>query len=365
MVLQDFILQPWQLLVAILAGWVNREQQDLIEYLRTENQILREKIGQRRIVLDDDQRRRLAVKAKILGRKMLESVGTLFTPDTILRWHRELVVKKWDFSDRCARRPGRPPVAAEIRELILQLARENPSWGYDRIQGALANLGHSISDSTVGNILKAHGIEPAPDRKRQTSWRTFLRAHWDVLAAIDFTTIEVWTRKGLVTYYLLFVLELATRHVHFAGLTASPNEPWLKQIARNLTAADDGFLNGKRYILMDRDTKFCQSFRTLLKESGTEPVLLPPQSPNCNSHLERFHRSLKAECLDRMIFFGEHSLRQATSDYLQHYHRERNHQGLDNRLIEPDAEVGMTAGTVQCRERLGGLLRYYHRTAAA
>jgi hypothetical protein len=156
-----------------------------------------------------------------------------------------------DFSDRRSQKPGRPPVAPEIQELVLQLARENPSWGYDRIQGASANLGYSIADSAVGNILKAHGMEAAPMRKRQTSWRTFLRAHWVVLAAIDFTTIEVWTRDGLVSYYLLFVWELATRRVHCAGRTANPDERWMKQIARKLTAADGGFLNVKRYLRMD------------------------------------------------------------------------------------------------------------------
>jgi hypothetical protein len=186
----NFILQPWQLLLAILAGWSNRQQQELIEYLRTENQILKEKLGKRRILLTDDQRRRLAVKGKVLGRKVLESVGTLFTPDTILRWHRLLVAQKWDFSDRVKKKPGRPPIADEIRALVVRLANENPTWGYDRIQGALANLGHTISDATVGNILKQHGIEPAPDRKRQTTWQTFLQAHWDVLAAVDFTTVE-------------------------------------------------------------------------------------------------------------------------------------------------------------------------------
>ena len=153
--------------------------------------------------------------------------------------------------------------------------------------------------------------------------------------------------------------------MNLIGLTASPDEAWLKQIARNLTAAEGGFLEGKRYILMDRDTKFCQSFRGILEDAGTEPVLLPPKSPNCNAHLERFHRSLKEECLDRMIFFGEASLRRATSEFVEHYHRERNHQGLDNRLLEPDVAVGSTAGKVVCRERLGGLLRYYHRAVAA
>ena len=180
----NFVLQPWQLLLAILAGWSNRQQQDVIEYLRTENQILKEKLGKRRILLTDDQRRRLAVKGKVLGRKVLESVGTLFTPDTILRWHRLLVAHKWDFSDRLKKKPGRPPSPTNPA-LVVRLASENPTWGYDRIQGALANLGHTISDATVGNILKQHGIEPAPDRKRQTTWQTFLQAHWDVLAAVD------------------------------------------------------------------------------------------------------------------------------------------------------------------------------------
>jgi len=234
----NVVLQPWQLLFLIVAGWVNRQQQQVIEYLLTENQVLREKLGKRRILLDDDQRRRLAVKGKILGRKLLAHVGTLVTPDTILRWHRLLVAKKWDYSARRKKTPGRPALSDEIRQLVVRLAKENPRWGYDRIQGALANLGHQISDTTVGNILKDHGIEPAPDRKRQTTWKTFLQAHWEVLAAIDFTMVEVWTKNGLVTFYVLFVMELATRRVHFAGATASPDDRWMKQMARNLTSAD-------------------------------------------------------------------------------------------------------------------------------
>jgi putative transposase len=244
------------------------------------------------------------------------------------------------------------------------IASENPTWGYDRIQGALANLGHTISDATVGNILRRHGIEPAPDRKRQTTWQTFLQAHWDVLAAVDFTTVEVWTMNGLVTVYLLFVMELATRRVHFAGSTTSPAEAWMRQVARNLTDAEDGFLNGKRYLLMDRDAKFSAAYRAILGNAGVAPVRLPPRSPNLNAHQERFMRSLKEECLDRLIFFGESSLRQAVGQFLEHYHGERNHQGLGNRLINAGAEVGRWAGEVHCRERLGGVLRYYHRQAA-
>ena len=359
----DFILQPWQLYLVILAGWIHRQQQEVIDYLRTENLVLKEKVGKKRIVLDDDQRRRLAVKGKVLGRKRLQDVGTLFTPDTILRWHRLLVAKKWDYSDQ-RKSVGRPRIRQVIVELILRFAQDNPSWGHDRIQGALANVGYHISDRTVGNVLKQHGIEPAPDRKGRTKWAPFLKAHWDVLAAIDFTTVEVWTKGGLVTFYLLFVMELKTRRVHFAGCTVSLDQHWMQQIARELTNFEDGFLNGKRYILMDRDGKFCPAFRNTLKNENVEPVLLPPRSPNLNAHLERFHRSLKEECLERMIFFGEKSLRSAVSQYLDHYHQERNHQGLNNRVIDPADEVGTSSGEIACRERLGGILRYYYRQAA-
>ena len=163
-------MKPWQLWVVALAGWINQQQQEVIEYLRTENQVLKETHGKKRILLNDDQRRRPAVKGKVLGRKLSEQVATIVTPDTLLRWHRRLVAEKWDYSDRREKKPGRPPTSEETTELFLRMARENPSWGYDRIQGALSNLGHQISDKTVGNILNAHGIEPAPERKRQTTW---------------------------------------------------------------------------------------------------------------------------------------------------------------------------------------------------
>ncbi len=319
--------------------------------------------GKKRLLLTDDQRRLLAVKGKALGRKTLRELTTIVTPDTILRWHRELVSQKWDHSHN-RNLVGRPRIRQVIVDLILRFAKENPTWGYDRIQGALANVGYHISDTTVGNILKAHGIEPAPDRQRQTTWATFLKAHWDVLAAIDFTTIEVWTRGGLVTFYLLFVMELKTRRVHFAGCTPNPNEAWMNQIARNLTDPFDGFLNGKRYLIMDRDAKFCEAFREILKDEGVKPLRLPPRSPNLNANLERFFRSLKEECLSRMIFFGEKSLRRAIETFIRHYHEERNHQGLANRLIEPGDEVGQKTGEIECRERLGGILRCYYRRAA-
>ncbi|MCR9116623.1 MAG: hypothetical protein NXI22_06705 [bacterium] len=195
-----FVLQPWQLLLLILASWVNREQQRIIEHQRTEIQVVKELFGRKRILLNDNQCRRLGIKDKELGRKLLQQFGTLFTPDTILRWHRMLVAKKWNYSTKG--KPGRPRIRQVIIDLILRFAKENVSWGCDRIQGELAKVGYKISDTPVENVLKKHGIEPAPTRNRTGSWATFLKAHWDVLAAIDFKTVKVWTTSGLVTFNL-------------------------------------------------------------------------------------------------------------------------------------------------------------------
>ena len=288
----------------------------------------------------------------------------MFSPETILRWHRQLIAKKWTHTDK-RKSVGRPSTPKEVVDLILQFAQENPTWGYDRIADSLANVGHKVSDQTVGNVLKGHGIEPAPKRKAQMTWGTFLKAHWNQLSAIDFTTVEVWTSKGLVTYYLLFAMRLATRKVQFLGCTTNPGGPWMEQMARNLTDAFDGFLREPiRYVLMDRDTKFTAKFQEILRSADLNPVLLPPQSPNCNAYIERFFRSLKSEALSRMIFFGEKALCHATKEYLAHYHRERFHQGLDHRLLEAGPESGCSEGTIDCRERLGGILKYYHRQAA-
>jgi transposase InsO family protein len=359
----SFVFEPWHLFTLAAVGASQEDYQRTIAYLLEENRILKQKLSKKRIRLTDEERRVLAVRGKELGRRALAQISTIVTPDTILRWHRELIAEKWNHSDRC-KTPGRPKVATEVEELVLRMAKENSSWGYDRIQGALKNLGHEISDTTVANILKAHGIEPAPRRKRTTTWKTFIKAHWDVLAAIDFTTVEVWTMRGLLTFYLLFAMELATRRVRFLGSTTNPDGPWMKIVARELAAADDGFLNGKKYLLMDRDTKFTEEFRQIIEEAGTECVLLPPRSPNLNAHLERFFGSLKSECVDRMIFFGEKSMRHAVNQWLVHYAGERPHQGLDNRLIEPGPEADQATGAIECRERLGGLLNYYYRRAA-
>src|SRR5215831_19252556 len=206
-------LYPLQVLLLTLAGWVNRHQQHVIEYLVEENRVLKEQVKGRRLRLTDDQRRRLAVKGRRLGRRFLRQVATIVTPDTILRWHRQLIARKWTFTPR---RPGRPGIMTAISSLIVRMATENPRWGYTRIQGALKNLGHDVARNTVAKVLKDNGIPPAPDRP--SSWRTFLRAHWGAIAGADFFTSEVWTPRGLVTYYTLFVLHLRSRRVPRGGL---------------------------------------------------------------------------------------------------------------------------------------------------
>jgi transposase InsO family protein len=358
-----FLLTPFHLLVFYLASWINREQLTIIEYLQTENRVLRELLGNRRLLLTDDQRRRLAVKGKALGRKLLGEVGTLFTPDTILRWHRQLVAEKWNYSHQ-RKTVGRPATEQTVVDLVVKLATENPRWGYDSLVGRLANLGHALSASTVKNILKQHGIEPAPERTKQPRWKEFLAVHWGALAATDFFSVEVRTQGGLVTYFVLFVIDIATRRVQIAGITNSPSGPWMKQVSRQLTDPFDGFLLSKKYLIMDRDGKFAPEFQTVLKDAGVAPLLLPPQSPNLNAYAERFVRSIKEECLDKMIFFGEPMLRETVLSWVEHYHAERNHQGLNNQLIDPIDDIGKTEGETVCRQRLGGMLKFYHRRAA-
>jgi putative transposase len=216
----------------------------------------------------------------------------------------------------------------------------------------------------VANILKQHGIEPAPERKRKTTWKEFLNRHWELIVAADFFTIEVWTRKGLQRFLVLFFIELSTRKVKIAGIAPAANGLWMTQIARNLTAADEGILSGKRYLIHDRDPLFTDDFLSMLSDGGIESVKLPPRSPNLNAYAERFVRSIKESCLERMIFFGEGSLRKGIYEFVAHYHGERNHQGLGNRLIIPDESHAGNRGTIRCRERLGGMLNYYYRQAA-
>ena len=357
-------MQPhlWQLLVVTLAGWVNRSQQDAIEYLKEENRVLREHVGGRRLRFTDDQRRRLAAKAKVLSRDSLKEVAELVTPNTLVLWYKHLIAKKYDGSQR--RGPGRPRVQETIRELVVNMATENSTWGYTRIREALRNVGHDVGRNTVKRILAEHGIEPAPERRKRIPWSTFLKAHWGAIAATDFFTVEVLTTSGLIRYFVLFVIDLKTRRVEIAGISHQPYDNWMTQVARNLTDAIDGFLRETRFLIHDRDPLFSKSFRATLGAVGVETVKLPARSPNLNAYAERFVRSIKSECLSRMIPLGENHLRASVRAFVAHYHLERNHQGLDNELICPAQEMPEIEGGIRCRERLGGMLRYYYREAA-
>jgi transposase InsO family protein len=351
-------------LIAMVAGWIQRHQQQVITYLQEENRVLKAHLGGRRLRLTDTERRRLAALAHPLGRQRLKEIAAIATPDTLLRWYQRLIAQKFDGSTQ-RRQLGRPRVAEEVEQLVVRMAEENATWGYRRIQGALANLGHAIDAITVRNILRRHHMEPAPQRRQVgMSWSQFLTLHWEVLAATDFFTVEVATWHGLVTYYVLFVMELATRRVEIAGITPHPTAAFMQQCARQLTDPCEGFLLGKRYLLHDRDTKYTQAFDALMQDSGIEPIVLPPRSPNLNAYCERFMRSIKEEALEQMVTLGERSLYYAMQQYLIHYHTERNHQGLDNQLIVREGAVGCHTGPVVRRERLDGLLSYYHREAA-
>ncbi len=286
----------------MFAGWVNREQQAVIDYLKEENGVLLEQMGGRRLRFADDQRRRLAVKGKALGRKVLGEVAGIVTPDTILGWYRKLVARKYDGSKK--RRPGRPRTKVDLAALIVRMATENPNWGYTRLRGVLHHLGHEIGRNTIKRVLNDHGIEPAPERGRKTPWKTFLAAHWDAIAAADFFTVEVLTVGGLVRYFVFFVVCLETRRVEIAGITCTPSGAWMKQIARNLTDCEDGFLLGMRHLILDRDPLYTAVFRRMLKDSGVKPVRLPARSPNLNAYAERFVLSIKSECLDRIVPIG-------------------------------------------------------------
>ena len=304
--------------------------------------------------LTNPERIALAQKGKPLG-QWLSDIITIVQPQTLLKWHRQLIAQKWDFSDRRRTKSGRPPLTIEIEKLVVQFAQDNASWGYDRIAGALANLEIIVSDQTVGNVLKKHGLGPTEERKRHVTWAQFIRRHKDVLWATDFFTTEVWTSTGLTTFYVLFFIHVQTRRIVLGGTTPSPNEAWMKQVARNLTG-EDGPIQNARFLLHDRDAKYSEGFDAVFVTAGIKPLKLPPQSPNLNAFAERWVRSVKDECLNQLILFSERSLRHVVSEYLAHHHHERNHQGLDNVIPFPDERSKPANGKIIKSALLGGLL---------
>jgi putative transposase len=353
--------QTWHFLLVALAGFINRQQQAMIAYLQEENRVLREKLGGKRLLLNVAQKRRLATAAAKLGCKVLHEITTLFAPETLIRWHRLLVAHKYDGSGK---RGPKPRKANEVRDLVLKMKAASPDWGYGHIHGELKKLGFKVSWQTVRRIMIEHGLIDDPKHTKRMNWTTFIKSHFESLAACDFFTTEVWTPKGLVRYLVYFVIDVASRRVHIAGICHSPDEDWMLQMARNLTDPEHGFLKDKRFMIHDRDTLYTAQFRKTLRAAGIRPLKMPKQSPNLNSYSERFVQSIKVECLDKMILLGEKHLRFVVDQYAEHYYNhERPHQGLGNRTITPSAPMP-TEGSIRCRQRLGGLLKSYYRKAA-
>jgi transposase InsO family protein len=348
-------LAALQVVLNVLIGWLDRRERKTIAHLIEENRLLRRQLGGCRLRVTDAVRRRLAARAYRVGRAALREIATIATPDTLLRWHRQLIARKWTYARRSAR-----GVLFEIRQLVVRMATDNPTWGYTRIQGALQNVGHRVGRSTIRRILKAAGLPPVP--QRPTLWQTFLRAHWGAIAGADFFTTEVWTWRGLVTYYTVFVIDLASRRVQVLGSTLHPEVLFMQQTLRTLTMAEDAAVHVPHFLICDRDRKWSGDVRRELRDAGIRLVFTPVRAPNANAYAERFVRSIKEECLEWLIPLGEQHFRRAMAEYIEHDHGERNHQGLDNRLISGPSVIQMRS-RVRRRPRLGGLLNFYERAA--
>ncbi len=364
-----------QFLIVMLAGSINERMQKRLDYKSEEVLVLKEILssvtGKRRIDFNESQRNRLAIKGKNLTPKEREECCELIRPRTILEWFRKIYSEKYD-SSKSRRRPGRPRKPDETRSLVLAIANENLSWGYTKIRDAVrVGLGIDICRSTVANILNEAGIVPAPERDKQRTWKDFMHSHWDSLYACDFFAVETLGIFGAVRHLVFFVVKLETREVHIAGIRINPDGAWMKQVARNLTDPIDGFLRDATHLIHDADPLFTADFKAILRPKdyegaeGVTCVKIPPRSPNCNPHAERFVKTIKYECLRHFAFFGQRHLRYVISEYMAHYHHERFHQGIGGSLIEPIASNGNAAnGEIRCRSRLGGLLNFYYREAA-
>jgi transposase InsO family protein len=282
----------------------------------------------------------------------------LVTPGTVLRWHRRLVTRKWTYPNRT----GRQPVSAEVTRLIARLATENPSWGYQRIQGELLKLGHRVSASTIRRVLRQLKIPPAPQRHTDTTWRQFLRTQASAVLACDFFHVDC--AVTLQRLYCFFVIEIGSRHVHLLGITANPDGLWTTQQARNLLLDLGDRAAHFRFLIRDRAGQFTASFDAVLADVGIEVVKIPPRCPRANAFAERFVRTARAEVTDRMLIFGERHLRDVLADYSRHYNGRRPHRGRQLHPPSPDhAASDLTKERVHRRAVLGGLINEYERAA--
>lgn len=275
-----------------------------------------------------------------------------------MRWHRQLVGRRWIAFGRRGQL-GRRPVSAELQELVIKLASENPAWGYLRIKGELRKLGYKLSASTIRRLLRKRRLPPAP-RRGGMAWSEFLRAHTGALLACDFFTVDTVLLRRL---YVFFFIELSTRRVFFAGCTANPNGAWVTQQARHLCwRIDDGELQPK-VLMRDRDCKFTPAFDEVFGSDSVRVVKTPPRAPRANSFAERWIQSARREALDRILILGERHLQAVMTEYVDHYNRARPHRGLGLDVPLPHADL-VTERPIARRARLGGLINEYVRLAA-
>ena len=319
-----------QCLVVAVAGWINQQPRDVIDSLQEEHRVLREQLGPGRFRFTD---------AKRLGRRVRRDRHTLVTPDTLLRWHRQLIARTYDGRGR--RGPGRPRVMDTIRRLIVRMAPENREGGDTRSRGARGNLGHQVARSPIANVRKERGLEPAPERKTRTTGREFLEAHGDVLAAADFFTVEVWTPRGLTRVTVLVLIHLASRRGQIAGISAEPDGPWVTQLMRNAPDAEDGCLRHIRVLIHDRDPLFRPAVRDTLPPADVTPIRRPARAPNLNAYTERFVRTIKDSCLERLVLIGKGSLRSNVGRSCNRLSRSLSQRVLDStRLIALALHLG-------------------------
>jgi putative transposase len=357
--------------IAAVARLLCRELTLQNEYLRLENRILKKKVSGR-IRFTDEERRSLAEAALAMGRSLMNEVVGIVKPETILAWQRRLERRKWDYSARRRRGPGRPWTPDDIEALVCRLAREN-AWGYQRIRGELLKLGITRSKGCIADILRGNGLPPSPQRKGLT-WQQFLSRHAEVLLCADLFTKGVWTFCGLRTVYVLFVLHLRARRIVLAEATFSPHGQWMGQMARNLLMSCADLEIAPRFVLHDRDKLLIWDFDAVLTGARTKVVKTPFRAPDANAHAERWVRSVTEECLDHLILFGLGSLRRALRIYRYFFNGHRPHQGIANRIPDRRATEGRVRDyadsipdgdlAVECWQFLGGLLKSYSRKAA-
>lgn len=344
----------------VLFGRSDRTKELEILVLRHELSILRRQVGQPRFEPHD--RLLLTALSRVLPRRGWNAF--LVRPETLLRWHRRLAARRWTYPHR---RPGRPPIGREVRELILRLARENGSWGYLRIVGELRKLGIDVSATFVRSVLASAGLPPAPERDRET-WRTFLRANGESIVASDFFTVDtVWLRR----LYVLVFLSIGNRRIEYLACTSKPNTDWMLQQARNLLMELDDRDRQVRFLIHDRDAKFPRAFDALLAGEKIKVIRTPVQAPNANAHMERWVGSARRECLDRLLIVGRRQLEHVLRVYVRHYNARRPHRALD---LQAPAPIGVAvsrgdpaacATSVHRRDLLGGLIHDYQHAAAA